>query len=347
VSVRAVVVIGLSGCASQEWVDLPDVPIVGGTPAQRALAREELASFDALVGPGRVVLKEVAFGRVPDFAVGSYNRRRGRIEVSEAGEVSSTRVVVRHELCHAIADHHDLVEQPVPFLDAIGDAIYADGGIAADVPNRSARWRRSEALAQLCEGGAVMATALAESCPGEDPDFAAGFRFLLEEVWQEYVEPAAPPPLGGPIASIEVPAWAAEAEVGFGVGVAEGEDLLHLRYGNESEVVHLLTGQRWDGDFPSRFVSPPEDVPDGIPPGGYVPETIGWEEGPAVAEMWFTIFGPGWNKRLLWSDGGAWAFVPDGCVTWDSQRTDLFAAQGRVWFAWLDGGVASWVPVGE
>jgi hypothetical protein len=195
-------------------------------------------------------------------------------------------------------------------------------------------------MALVCEHGPFSAHLASAPCPGDAALAAEVAGWLLDRVWTGFDPPPAPPALGLPHA-----AWVAPTDVeSFGM-VGAGDDIqLWWSPGVDHGLIDLHTGVLlgYTGVFAER---PDPDPLDGIPIGVSASEEAGWSEGPAALVGYlhrYPLEVPA--PRLLFHDGDAWGAVPDGCV--DRDLVEVFAAEDRVWFAWLEGRTLSWSPIG-
>lgn len=124
-----------------------DYVVLGGDPSHEALVADVIGSFQEQVALNfcvdSVVFRPATWSGFRDerFA-GLYHNVQNRITIMESNPGHMARVL-RHELCHAVADEHPaLLHEPA--LDRVP---------VPDVPRVtiSQTTRRSEAFAQLCE----------------------------------------------------------------------------------------------------------------------------------------------------------------------------------------------------
>jgi hypothetical protein len=334
------------GC--RERVDLSEVPIVGGTPEARELVRIELEAFEEWIGPGRLQIARVVFKPVQDASALFY-RAWDKIVLDSELELHDVRRIVRHELCHALDYAEDLQAEPNAPFDEYGDLLFDPVSPVLDY-EENARGRRSEALARTCEIGPFGAVVLSEPCPGEPPLARELSTWASSHVWSDFALEAPWPEPGPPHATWEDPLVATEGPLeALSISPAAEPTVLmfSLAYAERGSqvTVDLHTGE---------FVNPPQlelgehvtEPPAGLPVGGGFYTALGWPSGPGGALVDFPIrsLQGSWARRLLASDGGAWALVGDGCLD-DSIPEAIFTADGELWFAWGDGTGVSWAPM--
>jgi hypothetical protein len=286
---------------------------------------------------------------------GSYHSQRIRIRIDVELPVEDVAYVARHELCHALDFQTSLADGPQDALDAYAERLY-DPEVGGLPWEEDARYRRSEAVARICEVGPVVAAAIAEPCPGELPLLASLGSFAMTEIWAGL--PAGPQPeLGEPTTT--------SFQIGSFVS-------LSLDPTTDPEIVRLVTSDAADHETTDhvdvrtgdRVESAPEPVPtvaEGIVFGPTLERVVpfraaGWPDRVLVA-AWFDIRGFAFGRaeypeeRLLWSDGTGWSAVPV-CLPGspiseedDPMPWDIFPAQDQVWYAEGDGQEVGWSPV--
>lgn len=336
----------LLGSSCAEQVPLPEVPIEGGTPQQRAEARQILDAFEADVGEGRVVLSEVRFGSIYG-AAGRFFRGSGRIRLDPELRGGALQRALRHELCHALDFGEGLMERPDRTFDALVRELFVDDVIDTDGLG-GPRYRRSEAFARYCDVGPLAARALSVGCPGDPPEITAAAGYLARRVWG-FPEPPGPG-LREPHASWTAPA--PDPEVFDALGTTDPSRIRVLYGTPEGLAVHTLDidgGQRLDGGGAALF-APDEPLPEGLadlcPLSGDPPSGAGWSGGPAAARVRLGLYGVGTAPRILATDGEGWAPIADGCVPYGPAA--LFATPDReLWLAWVDERTVSWAPLSE
>lgn len=322
--------------ACADAVHLPEVPVTGGSPAARAAIRDELAAFDGAVGPGDVRLTEVAVRPLPDL-LGLYQEARRRISLHDGLPDDQVARILRHELCHALEHQHGVVDDPVPVLDAFGAWLYAPEG--ADLPDRpSARGRRAEALAELCEMGPLRAWALTLPCPKDPPRAEPAYGWVDANVWRAWDRPEVHP-LGEPVAS-----WVADRPFATAtVTATDAPGRLGIVLRHADGAVELHGAELWTGApaAPGEALGPPA-APEG---SGAV---WGLDGGPLLSVVafpglrrWFEV--PA-EPRLVLDDGEDHTLVAGAClrsvVAWN-----VFYLESRFWYAWADGATVSWAPL--
>jgi hypothetical protein len=323
-------------------VDLPDVPIVGGTEEMRTAARSELEAFDAWVGEDRLQISEVEFKALNRVA-GLFRRGPARVLLDDSLSPMDVHVMLRHELCHALDHAEGLLDDKTPSFDEYGDILAEKNVLYA---GDGARDRRSEALAHVCETGPLGTVAFATPCTGEPRIGSDLGSWTRSEVWKGFEPPPEGPKLGQPAAGTSY-APSGEWQTFDITSTLEPDRVtLHVGYLDSSAAIEVDVNT---GEFASYADSAAssDDPPDGLPPASYE-LAFGWPDGPggAVAEFKLPYLLPK-ALRLLASDGDGWFFVGDGCIAEDEGRWDVFTADGRVWFATGDGTSVEWMPIGE
>ena len=139
------------GCKAR--VPLSEVPITGGTKAQREAVRAGLLDFEHWIGFDRVHLTEVRIEDLEGDNQGLWYERRALILLDE--EVSDLDKTLRHELCHALDSAEDLSEGR-SVLKSLGQP-YTKPDVPSD---QQEPW--TEAFAEVCSLG-PLASALAEA----------------------------------------------------------------------------------------------------------------------------------------------------------------------------------------
>lgn len=337
------------GCAPA--VLLPDVPITGGTPTEREIARTVMLAFDEDVGPGRVTLESLAFDDPGDENLGRFGRRR--ITIRPGLDERVVGRIVRHELCHAL-DIAESLSKPTPA--AVRDLVFTVESL--DVPSDE-----GETLAAYCELGPYPARVMADPCPGDDARVTAMARWLVDTIWTESDDgyQLAPAPAG-----LELPVEPAFVKMSgarelFGEGHTE-QDLhttARVEYTTEEEPdPPKATSVRLDDGSPGPpfwEISPLFDTGDTRdltydetmisfdldarpqPTGIWVMEDL--------SAVGFFVFAR-WDPmdlsapRASISDEEGWSNVTGGCV---QPGQGLFAtADGTFWSSWVEGDVVRW-----
>lgn len=332
------------GCRAR--LDLPDIPIVGGSPEAREAARLELDAFDGWIGPGRLQLARLIFKDLNGEYDGHYYRALDQVVVRNGLDPRRVRDVVRHELCHALDDAEDLLDAPEAVFDQFGERVSEPEPGLFD-PLQSARRRRSEALARTCEIGPLGALTLSKPCPGEPALGAALAAWVFARVWTDF-EPEPPWPAPGPAHVVwEAPEMQIDEPFKGLIASPTAQPaviLVELSYPsfNYKIALDLHTGENVSGaqleHLPSES-APPAD----LPVGAIYRAIVGWPSGPAGALLGFPISGldEPWKLRLLVSDGGPWSLA-DGCV---GESASLFTADGELWYAHGDGQHVQWTAL--
>ena len=322
---------------------LSEVPITGGTSAQREAVRAGLLDFERWIGAERVRLAEVRFEDIEGDYGGLWYERRALLLLHE--EVFDLQGTLRHELCHALDSAEDLSEGR-PLLTALGQP-YTDSDVRA---GKQAPWR--EAFAQVCDVGPLaVALAQASTCAADSTDLLQALGYMHQEVWTGQPLPAAQlpgPPLGGfDFASLPLPVESytvlPTTDPGFlmvTISLA-GE-------GNVTQVqLDAATGEQVPRTLEDmdRSLSPPPGLPTANP--GLL-KRAGWPTGPGAGVIEYTIpEHPGLVPRLAVHDGLEWRPVAETCVRENGVDFDLFTALDQVWYAWDEDEILRWVSLSD
>jgi hypothetical protein len=324
----------LCGCST---FTLDQVPIDGGTEAQRAAARAALLDFDTAIGAGRLALRSISFRELKEPIAGRYHN--ARVDIYEGAPAEVVGDIARHELCHALDDAESLSGGPQ--ADALERL--AEGPLA-----HAARYAENhpehESFALLCEQGPIAAGLYASSCPGDFAATSAVFAWMETAVWSApaRIQRAGAVPVAGA-------SWTAAhpPEIVYVTGVGEaGRALRIIAHAeglvDEWGVVDVHTGEPAD---PEMWREPGNDLePEDIPPEHELQFVVaeGWQEGPGVVVAQLLIDPSTYeplDRIALW-DGTAIQLPAEPC--WVSGRTPVFAADGHVWRARIDGATVSW-----
>lgn len=319
-------------------VALTEVEIVGGTPAQRAAAADELAALDAAMGPGRLRIRTITFDDVSG-AYAKYVPLSHKIVVDDVLDPDGVRRNLRHELCHALDLGEGLLDDPTVPFDAFGEELYdrvLDHGT-------SARRRRSEAMAQVCELGPFGAAALAQACPGDDATGTALAAWVLANAWAEHV-PDEPWPLAERASASPEIAWD-ELWMEATVEPSRARLTVGSPEASWSADVDLATGEVLDGVADLAPGLPPPPTSD-LPVGAHLGVAQGWDLRLRAAAVELPVTGLATGApRLLGASVEGWTLVGDGCLDADRGRWALFTADEAVWLAWGDGPAVTWAPL--
>lgn len=319
--------LGVAACAP--CPPLAEVPVRGGTEAQRALAEETLAEMaDALALP--VCVDRVRFGGWAPFVhkYGSYSTVTHRVSVEPAANEDEVPIVVRHEVCHAVDTQNDVVDGRKDVF------VLADPETGEDLyrPGR-------EPFAVLCAYGAAALAPLWDAECVDDPDLR-GAQIVRHEVYG-FEDP---------------PAVTLGAEVGFAYGdailaddVVEGLDFLRTTGDNLYLGISAARGSRWV--YTWRTVDPRTGarVADEDPVDELEPRLDPWwqtEDADGVEDVWAVdaslLLPQGAARRWMVFDGAQWRPTDRPCAR------DLvpFAVRGQVWAGWIDeeAGELRWAP---
>jgi hypothetical protein len=334
----------LLGCPdpARHAVPLLEVPVVGGTEAQREAVRRELLAFSEATGEGRVTLTEIRLLPM-EGKVGTYSQLVRDVFLDE--EEPDLGYIVRHELCHALVHQEELAAQPDLVLDPATLGLFDpdfEGAPSMDSPGRStAESWRSELVASFCEMGPYGAAfAAVHDCPlGEsDPDPAqrrALGAWLMAHVWRAFVLPE-------PLRLDALPVVAAQAEVRspvLGVSPTAATDVIRA---DDGLYFDLYTGEVVPSDLPALESS--HDGPAGLG-SFFVPDErglAGWEEGPSAAMGGWYLYHLGSQEAFLVA-APEWRLVDDGCP---QSGHDLFTADDQVWVAWREDEQLLWTSLG-
>jgi len=312
----AIVACLLGGCGPVHPLD--EVPIVGGSDAERALVRDLLVRFDEWTGGDRVQLREVVIETHEDGVAGTYRKGAKRITLRPGLGSSYLSETVRHELCHAL-DHQEGYPSEDQGFEALHDAYLALGEVSHETDASSVRRRATEGFALFCEQGPwenALATEPCDGVPGEARQQAAWVR---DEVWRGvYTGPSLRRELVGSI----------EADIDTLVTVVVDDDGTTI-YGQGPDGPVFLTGPDY-GTVPDTAAYMVAEPPS--PPAVF--DVVGRVGSSAVA---LTSVGPGHAQVLLGTlDGGDWGPVEAGC--WDRSERLFEIGEGQIGAAWLDEG---------
>jgi hypothetical protein len=340
----------LAACSTHP---LSEVPIVGGSEEARELVERELELFAEAILPETIELSEIAFVSLREGIQGRYRLTSRRVLLHEGLSLENVPSVLRHELCHALDFQTDLARPPHEALEAYAERLYdpEHGALPRDWP---ARERRSEALANLCEIGPTLASALVTPCHGEPPLLSELGAFAQAQIWRG-VEALVPLPAEPPVSFV-----AGDFER-FSLRPSKEPDLIRLELSDTegwdtAYALDLYTAERlgsgWDLDLASEEVEevPPHYALEEVHPF----RAAGGPQQALVAGLFeLEAFGFGSadapRERLLWSAGDGWAALPL-CVPGDwlegePGHWDIFAADDQVWYAEGDGQRVWWSPV--
>ncbi|MEZ4241575.1 MAG: hypothetical protein R3F59_36600 [Myxococcota bacterium] len=326
-------VLGALACSAR--VELPDVPVVGGTPETRGIVQAELERFNGWIGPGRLEIREVRFEALEDPLAGQWRPGAGVVRVGEDVAPSGVADVVRHELCHALDDAEHLSDS-VPSFARLGRA-YPQYEL-----------RTGEAFAVFCGGGPLAtATVTASSCPDDDPAQLAAFTFLADEVWTGDV-PQGTNSLGDPLGGFALD-QGFEPVTSWIVLPTTDPDRLSIALtgasGTAEAEADFTTGERLQSEHLPLVLGPDE-----LPPGLFGAPAVfvkrGSRDGPGAAVLTWPMRNQPWlPPRLVAYDGQAWRPVADTCPGADGTFYGLFTARDQIWFARDDGEAIDWAPL--
>ncbi|MEZ4236873.1 MAG: hypothetical protein R3F59_12110 [Myxococcota bacterium] len=347
---RASLIMAATACAPQ-W-PLPEVPITGGTLAERRLVRRELLAFDEAVGSGRVRLASFEIGDVEGAAIGHL---RGRRVTVEPGIVPDDLVaVVRHELCHALDFQEHLTADAPPPLTAL----------EPDLRPMLAAWEDGvpieETLAHYCQPGPFGAQALSEACPGDDPRGTALTSWLMEHVWVAYDAatrehgPAVGRDLGPEVASSWMEPYQEPVHVVRLLPADDPYGISHSPVPIDLTDGSIAAGGRGRVDrasgYDQRFPGPPVYPVDGRL---WAPDDrgVGLEGGPFVSAYRVGFDSYVFNAmdtiapsapRLLGWDGEVWWMPKDSCLR--PGQGVFVTDDGVFWSTWIEGTARRWAP---
>ncbi|MEN0067736.1 MAG: hypothetical protein AAGA48_36745 [Myxococcota bacterium] len=312
----------LGGCHKAE---LDSVAIVGGSEEQRRAVRDEIEAFQRWAGKGRFSLRKVRFRELDDF-YGLYSGNRIDINVAITSE-SFVRLVMRHELCHALDDVEEISSQ------GLFDAIVS--GDQWDVRGRNAA--RREGFAQIYELGPDAAWSLSRECSGEPDKIARLGQALVDKVWSS-TEPWPPARVAYQVSlslpqSALTPAWN-----NLDVGVSK--DIVRFGLLNEEERLFF------NADLTTGTLVPEEDIParqtfrftdtidqDDLPViAGFL---RAWDSELVIGRWRLAVGSLGDVERLVLLDNGRWIPLDDGCTLSSAGINRMpFAVDGQ-WLAEL------------
>jgi hypothetical protein len=189
----------MAGCTR---VPLLEIPVVGGSGAERAVVTQAVADFAATVGEDRVALSQIrlvsadALDRIhlqgdwSDVVVGGqYDPVTDRVWVAtdvQTGD-GALEATVWHELCHALVAQDDLDTAAAPVEELRGrlfDPTHPFSIESACPRCYLPRIQGSEAVAQACALGPYWAAASAwTECGGGEPADAELAGWMLDHVW--------------------------------------------------------------------------------------------------------------------------------------------------------------------
>jgi hypothetical protein len=330
----------LMSCTDPPVYELGEVP-VGGAPNEAAAdaVEAELAAMASWFGPHRVLLESIDFVDVA-APIGRYTHEHRSIELSGLLQPTDLRIVLRHELCHALDRQEGLADQAVqPWQDL---AVQVSQEYVGD------RQRRSEALAQQCELGPIGAAAIAAvPCPTDADLEGASVDWLLAHVWGGYAPPS-------PIESDEAPF------VEVPVATSTPFDYVRVASSATSSAI-LVNAVRYTEDGTNVVVFA-ADVNTGTPvPLELLADDVGevqpFIEDPLVglladsatvngevlglyiveSRLWEATT-PSAGRLLLSLSGqdGDWKSVLHKCVDRSQGEGEVFPADGHLWQAWVD-----------
>ncbi|MEQ1565815.1 MAG: hypothetical protein ABMA64_09275 [Myxococcota bacterium] len=320
-------------------VPLPEVQIFGGSDEVRAAIREELVAFDRWVGPGRLEVASVAVEPLGAFN-GLYQPGTGRVHVASALGPLDVRPVVRHELCHALDYHEDLVEHPVEPFTTWQHTVAEEEGL-------SDRAARSEVLAEGCEWGPEAAAALAEGCPGEPAESTELFAFLRDEVWAAF-EPVTAAGTLAPTAEPGLPSVELAPPEPWEAFVLAPTPSPHAVTLSRLEAAGWVASSHdvWTGEALPALVPAPDRPlelrgPDGAWVEGGVTRVDG--SGAAFVDYDHPLFGL--SSRVFTADEHGWSPLSGVCPPAEPAMRELVVAADHLWLAEGDGETIRWGPL--
>lgn len=343
---------------------LDEIPIVGGSEYVRQLVEDELASFSEAIEPASIELSEIVFEATDEGMAGWYRDRDRRIAIDEElatlyDEAAFMVIpgVLRHELCHALDYQTELAAEPHETLDAYADLLFDPQRGAQDWRD-DPRSRRSEAFAEICGLGPILAASLAEPCPGESPLLAELASFALSDIWRN-VTFGAPPVLVEPL----VTSGPFEPFVGVSPKPTNQPDVLRLDVYHTDDsstpyAVDLHSGEQ--ADLQTDLETVPSVV-EGLSLGWALDKSVaftaaGWPDQALLGTKGFLLdafdgeYPDRTRSRLLWFSGEGWSPFPVCPPDEDGSNRfmwGIFTAQDAVWYAYGDGQVVRWASVME
>ncbi|MEM6925459.1 MAG: hypothetical protein AAF602_00920 [Myxococcota bacterium] len=250
-----------AGCSPPQPVGLPEVPISGGTPAQRAIVETELAAFEEWTGGGRVMLSSIRIRRLRAVLAGKYRVDTPRVFLDDDLGPEQLANTLRHELCHAVDWQEDLAGRPVPaldvFMDVMADAADERGLDRWFDPDEPDELRR-EIFARACELGPWVA-GLAQL--GPDEPLSAALSWIADEVWTH--RPTGSGFVEGVREDLVIADFPVVGRVDLSFGPTTTPEVIEVMYGRQPVYVELHTGR--------RVFEPHIAVPDSLAPGGALP----------------------------------------------------------------------------
>ncbi len=336
----------MAGCAGP-ISDLPDVPIVGGSPEVVAELRLELSDFDVWSGAGRVHLRRVLLTSLDGTAIGKFKPSTSSILIDDALTPLDARIVLRHELCHALDSEERLLEAPLEVFDRWSAGVVVEDDVAAWEEARSAR---SELLAEACEVGPIGATALSFPCVGDHEALSDVAAWVESNVWQGVTPDIAAPPTMH--ASFEPP-----IESWWTISLSPTEVESALKWAastTDGSPADFVIGAV---DLDTGELLPPWPIIDGVPDETFAPHdvplgamrseiAIGWVDGPAAILATYTIEGldPSDPRGVLY-DGTTWR-ATELCFPEQTAAHAFFTARAELWTAWEGEHMLSWGSLG-
>lgn len=326
-----------AGCAGR--VELPDVPIEGGTAEQRELVRHALLQFDEQAGPGRVVLRSVHIYDIDDEDIGG-QYIASRVRLDEAlgdGELMESTF---HELCHALDLQHELLRGSNSVIDELTD------GMKTYDPELDKGSARHETFARFCALGPLAAIALAEDRWGAlserydwydrrlRTDLGA---WLLDEVWQGRIELDTYTWTSGD--SVRATFYSGSSKLS---GTADPR-VVHVQTDDEATHADLYTGAEVESDLPPAAA--PTTPPPGMVGPSFDPDrNAGWPEGPWVGFVTWSAYHLMFIDQMwVYHDGETWYELdPEG------ELSGSFVADDQLWMSWYASDTKMhWAPLSD
>lgn len=321
------------------WVDVLEAPILGGSLEQREAVEETREEFRVNLGQ-ELEIVQIRFLETCSLpylgcVLGMYDDETGELWLDDDLSVEETGEVLSHELCHAAYHGWGLsLEQVLPI--EVADAIV----IEHDQSDWAVSGLYSEAFAEMCEGGPIVAIHLAETCD-VDPDYVQKLgEYLDGEVWQG-PQPLTVTTLGQSLT------WE-PAYVGDEITVLPARGAIHV-FVTDNDVV---VDEAWLDVDTGEVIDPVPGVPDleedlkhepdlgGVDLGS---EPIGWQAGPGAIRAYVEV-GDAYAWRIYAWDGREWSL--SGCDRSPGEQVVL-AVDDQVITAWIrrEDGVVEWTDL--
>ncbi len=350
----------ISACAPR--YDVEEVPILGGTVEQRAAVTEALGDFERWIGSGRIQLSKVVLdGPALDKkeAQGFYGTQFDSILLDDELPLRRLKMMLRHELCHAVEHQEHLLNKPVAAFDDAAAAILQDRSHPLHSKLMDARTDgilRKEMFSYVCQRAPVGTALHAHPCPSESSDYIKMAKWIASNIWT-----------GDPDVSTEatfrispsIIEWAAPASVDrigfFGSETDAVLILLPKVVGEASEmnVVSALDGTELP---PETWIPDPEPIIlgyEGRPPVGAsvlndyygaltgIDDVLAVSDGDTTIRVVTNVLGShgAFGSRVIAGSGDRWSVVDGACP---SDVHSVFLANNKLYVGWAEGADVLW-----